>query len=276
MLHLGWPTKNWPHKSQNHLQNKGPTIVFWWFVGLFFWWPILRGKLSTVSAFSAFNHAWQIWKIQRARNWIDRGIMFVQNHIWLNFPFDKNQVYRVPICMGWFGTETMKPTYLFANHKCFAATLMQEFVLLCKSVDQVYLLSTETWIKIVISGNIRSKLSSARLCKDTSLTSLRPRSLPPPLKNPRRLWSKKRWCLVISLVPIDNWMWPFSSDRNSQWGYFHVASLSCETTQSLLEKPWWYWSQCDFRSENHQTVLISSVCVRFFLKIICSTSRMPR
>lgn len=30
-------------------------------------------------------------------------------------------VYRVPICMGWFGTETMKPTYLFANHKCFAA-----------------------------------------------------------------------------------------------------------------------------------------------------------
>ena len=51
---------------------------------------------------------------------------------------DKHQVYRVPICMGWFGTETMKPTYLFANHKCFAATLMQEFVLLhCNDFDQV-------------------------------------------------------------------------------------------------------------------------------------------
>ncbi|CAK9057729.1 unnamed protein product [Durusdinium trenchii] len=30
-------------------------------------------------------------------------------------------VYRVPICMGWFGTETTKPTFLFANHKRFAA-----------------------------------------------------------------------------------------------------------------------------------------------------------
>jgi hypothetical protein len=103
----------------------------------------------------------------------------------------------------------------------------------------------EKMTRIVISGTIRSKLFSARLCKDTSLTSLRPRSLPPPLKNPRRLWSKRRWCLVIGVVSLHNWVWPFSSSRSSQWEFFHIVNLSCETMQSLFEKTWWFWSQCD-------------------------------
>ena len=37
----------------------------------------------------------------------------------------QTQVYRTSINMGWFGTETLKPTHLFHNHKCFGAAVMQ-------------------------------------------------------------------------------------------------------------------------------------------------------
>lgn len=35
-------------------------------------------------------------------------------------------VYRVGICMGWFGSRTLKPTHLFSNHACIRAMLQHQ------------------------------------------------------------------------------------------------------------------------------------------------------
>ena len=36
------------------------------------------------------------------------------------------KVYRVGICMGWFGSRTLKPTHLFSNHACIRAPHQHE------------------------------------------------------------------------------------------------------------------------------------------------------
>lgn len=36
-------------------------------------------------------------------------------------PADGCEVYRVKVLMAWFGAETTKPTWLYVNHRAFAA-----------------------------------------------------------------------------------------------------------------------------------------------------------
>lgn len=125
-----------------------------------------------------------------------------------NFDHAPIQVYRVPICMGWFGTETTKPTFLFANHKRFAATLMQRNVF-CTHVAEPDMSTRQGLLASSILLNVLDSceaLQAYRPCASGSTASV---------SKPKKTLVKKK---VVPSPTISQLNMAFSPSDNSQIG----------------------------------------------------------